>query len=340
MIYVAYEVRNEKSRLLAEAAAAEAAEEVEDTPPENTNVSPRVIRVLLNPNTITILPSSILKDTSKVDCCVRIFDPDDKWKRVDMVSLSDSERSNLLKKADTLFALFQSRLQHHIVHRVDPSQHDNRCLHWAAKNFAIVAAYMVLFDHLKIRIQGQDASKCLLRNPEHGNKFLEPANGIQYHFGCYLHHDPEIEATIRSGSSAGEGGFAHRLDTHLKKAKAARNDDESRLYGHYPSVHSVRARDDETTYEDLMVFIAASFNPVTVSTDDLSKDYTDGGLFIYTKEEKEWIGSLSFSGRTLEQKYMQMVAYLFELGYDLAIGRTNNISDSPGFEGRVLSWTY
>ena len=191
---------------------------------------------------------------------------------------------------------------------------------------------MVLFDHLKKRIQGQDASKCLLRNPEHGNKFLEAANGIQRHFGCYLHHDPLIEATIRSGSSAGEGGFEKRLDTHLKKAKSERIEDGSRLYGTYPSKHSVRARDDESTYEDLMVFIAASFNPVTLSTDALSTDYNDGGLFIYTKEEKEWIGTL-FSERTLEQKYMQMVAYLFELGYDLAIGRTDNISDSPGFEG-------
>lgn len=30
---------------------------------------------------------------------------------------------------------------------------------------------------------------------------------------------------------------------------------------------------------------------------------------------------LYFSGRSGEQKYVQMVAYLFELGYDLAIGR-------------------
>ena len=30
---------------------------------------------------------------------------------------------------------------------------------------------------------------------------------------------------------------------------------------------------------------------------------------------------------------MQMIAYLFELGYDLALGRSHNVSQSPGFEG-------
>ena len=29
---------------------------------------------------------------------------------------------------------------------------------------------------------------------------------------------------------------------------------------------------------------------------------------------------------------MQMIAYLFELGYDLALSRSHNVSQSPGFE--------
>jgi hypothetical protein len=34
-----------------------------------------------------------------------------------------------------------------------------------------------------------------------------------------------------------------------------------------------------------------------------------------------------------KQKYMQMAAYLFELGYELALACRDNVSDSPGFEG-------
>ena len=33
---------------------------------------------------------------------------------------------------------------------------------------------------------------------------------------------------------------------------------------------------------------------------------------------------------------MQMIAYLFELGYDLALSRSHNVSQSPGFEGCEL----
>ena len=34
-----------------------------------------------------------------------------------------------------------------------------------------------------------------------------------------------------------------------------------------------------------------------------------------------------------EQNYMQMAAYLFELGYKLALACRDNVSNSPGFEG-------
>ena len=32
-------------------------------------------------------------------------------------------------------------------------------------------------------------------------------------------------------------------------------------------------------------------------------------------------------------KFMQMIAYLFEFSYDLALCRKHNVSDSPEFEG-------
>jgi hypothetical protein len=42
---------------------------------------------------------------------------------------------------------------------------------------------------------------------------------------------------------------------------------------------------------------------------------------------------MNFSGKSGEEKYMQMIAYLFELGYDLAVSPRRNVSKSPGFEG-------
>ena len=58
-----------------------------------------------------------------------------------------------------------------------------------------------------------------------------------------------------------------------------------------------------------------------------------GGLLIFTEEEEKWISALNFRGKTGGEKYIQMAAYLFELGYELALARRDNVSDSPGFEG-------
>ena len=311
LLFVAYSVRDKKSRLLA--VPNEEEEVAEDEPSsEDTSIgSPHVIRVFLRPQDFTVQPSSILVDSSKIKALIAIFDPDDRWGRVKLDQLSDIETTVLLKKADTLFALLQARLKHHIQHKVDPSQHSNRCLPWAEKNLAIVAMYMILFDHLMPNINGRDASQCLLRNPAFGSKFLPCANAPLSNFGCYLHYDPTIETLIRSGSAAGEGGIGKRLEGHVKKAKAARNDDDSRLYETYPSAQSIRVRSDSTTYEQLAQYIAASFSADAVKKGELSKDYqTNGGLFLYTKDDAKWISG-RFEGRTMVEKYIQINGCLF-----------------------------
>jgi hypothetical protein len=45
---------------------------------------------------------------------------------------------------------------------------------------------------------------------------------------------------------------------------------------------------------------------------------------------------LHLNRKTGERKIMQMVTYMFELGYDLSLTLRDNVSDSPGFEGSGL----
>ena len=56
-------------------------------------------------------------------------------------------------------------------------------------------------------------------------------------------------------------------------------------------------------------------------------------MFLYTKEEIESIRSVNFCGRSKDENLLEMVGYLFELGYDLALSHKCNVSESPGFEG-------
>ncbi len=56
------------------------------------------------------------------------------------------------------------------------------------------------------------------------------------------------------------------------------------------------------------------------------------GILMYTREEEKWISNLNFWGKTGDQKYMQMAAYLYERGYKLALAHRDDVSDSHGFK--------
>jgi hypothetical protein len=136
--------------------------------------------------------------------------------------------------------------------------------------------------------------------------------------GCYLHFDTNNDSWIRSGSAAGKGGFGKRLDTHRSKAESNTNDDNSRFYHSYPSRKSRRSKNKskDGVFEQLTPYIGAGFSD---SLQPGSLSQKENGIFSYTNEEIKWISALNFRGKSGEQKYMQMVAYLFELGYDLAL---------------------
>jgi hypothetical protein len=53
---------------------------------------------------------------------------------------------------------------------------------------------------------------------------------------------------------------------------------------------------------------------------------------MYTMEEEKWNSNFDFWGKKGDEKYMQMAAYLFELGYKLALAPKDDVSDSPRFE--------
>ena len=126
-----------------------------------------------------------MKDSSKVAVLIAMFDPQDRLAKVNLDTLTEDERSVQYKKADLFFALLLVRLRSHIKKKVDPTLHNNKCLPWAERNLAIVAAYAIIVGHIKGHIGGQDESKCLLRHPGTCNNFLPAANAPLSNFGCF-----------------------------------------------------------------------------------------------------------------------------------------------------------
>lgn len=328
---VAFALRESPSRVFARSVADDTTNDNEDnsTRTDDTPSSLLIVDVLLRPELHGVVkPSDVLLDSAKVQFIRDTFDPNHNMPSPD----SFSPTSEILQQADCLFTHLKARLRTHIKTRVMPDQWNNKCLRWAQKNLAIVAAYMVIFDHVVPDVTCLDESSCLLKQPS-CNNFLTCSNEESTQVGCYLHFNRNLSVWVRSGSAAGVGGFGQRLSQHKKRAEADTNPDNSQFYDNYPSVESVRSRSKSKRglFEHLDPYIGASFCK-NIPPGILSSRGEDG-LFLYTPEEVGWINNLHCHGKPMDQKYQQMIAYLFELGYDLAISRIYNVSNSPGFEG-------
>lgn len=100
---------------------------------------PMVIEVLLYPELQgTVLPSYILANEAKVQLIRQTLIQLKRW----------YAPSDLLEKADCLYTHLKWRVRLRIKARVKHDQHNNKYSLWARKNLAVVAAYIILADHV------------------------------------------------------------------------------------------------------------------------------------------------------------------------------------------------
>ena len=90
-------------------------------------------------------------------------------------------------------------------------------------------------------------------------------------------------------------------------------------------------------FEDLIQYCSLCFLRESPASQNLVK--TDSGLLLWKPAMLEQIKQVNFkNSQSLEDKQYHMALYLIELFYNLAIGNTNNISESPGFEVPLGTW--
>ena len=136
---------------------------------------------------------------------------------------------------------------------------------------------------------------------------------------------------------ARERNFDVRHKEHEKKAKArGLTSNTSRFYISYSSNQSPRSdsKAKRGIFETLQMFMGFGFDQSNDAvTTLLTTDIADGGIFVFSKEDKANIMSVNFRGKeNWSEKAVEMVAYLLELILDIAISPKDNISSSPGFE--------
>ena len=86
------------------------------------------------------------------------------------------------------------------------------------------------------------------------------------------------------------------------------------------------------TFENLQMIVGAGWDPTSSCAKMLDRSWENGGLLIFNERESTQIRSSMGKGMTDLQKFHDMYAYQFEMGYDLAISPGCNVSRSPGFE--------
>ena len=234
---------------------------------------------------------------------------------------------SLTKQADELIKILHIRFERHLRLRItNRSKHNHWSLLWSRKNITVIAAIMVLFDHVKRDLSCLDESTTLLST--HGN-YLMIANVESNLQGAYLYYDMNDNKWIRSGKVTGRG-FDVRHKEHQKKAKC--HNHQSKFYSRYPSLESKLSKScsRKGAFEGRVPFIACGFNPPDKNI--LTKDVDEGGVLFLSKLDKEKIRNVNFRGRTPDEKILDMIAYQFEIAYDLAICPMDNVSESAGFE--------
>ncbi len=239
------------------------------------------------------------------------------------VSMTDKE------KADLLLIRLHEQFKVHVKDWVKQAAKKHHwILRFAFKNLPIIAATMILSKHLKLDLKCLGEAECLLSS--NANQFI-PCLTFPRQEGAYLYFDFNRGVFIRSGKVV-RCGFQARHDKHLAASKEEKS--SSHFYFMYPLKEGKRKekRDKLGCFEHLTQIIGAGFNPVSKPAMQVNKNYNEGGLLIMSKDDERRIKSCLKKEFIAVQKFQEVIAYLFEFGYDLALSPENNVSRSPRFE--------
>ena len=250
-------------------------------------------------------------------------------KGVSTVSIND----DLKATADSLAACMLTRLTLHVADRVDASQREHFTIGFTRDNIASVAAGMCLSGHIVSDIDSYRIDERLLVLPVLGNTFKLVKGRLAQLEGCYLYFDQQKTKWIRSGKTSGNGKdacFAGRGKKHKSNARSKDQMRMHRLYREYPArgFNSIGAA--EGTFDNLAMYCGMAYDKGG-NTGPLTSVGAANSLYVWSKDATNELnkkGDLS--------KLQDAVAYLWELCYDLLLGKSDNVSTSPGFEALGL----
>jgi hypothetical protein len=301
------------------------------TPCTNNIIDPSATTSIALLSTGELLrPNHYLKDESWRELLVLDI------KGVKRMEIDIAPSADTCTTADTLVDVLYMRYESHFVLRNIESKRRHPCFIWSHDNLARVVAAMTYFDHVKPNLHrihiGRNTT--LLASPHSSssafmNARVEEIGSLQ---GCYLYYDNESGKWVRSGKTGGaNGSHKNRNEEHKKNSKKRSNT----FYQWFPDENITSSEGARGTWQGLHQYCGLSFD--RLHTETITSVVDDEGVFHWDESTRNWIETIKKT-RTTKEVQREMVAYLFELIYDLCIAPDDNASEYPGFES--LTGTY
>jgi hypothetical protein len=271
--------------------------------------------------------SDYLRDQSFVDAFAAEVEG------VNVCSVDDE----MLENADKLVPLLEQRLNIHISDRVDDKLTDHITLKFVRQNLPAVAAQMCLAGHV-VGDVGTSSCDDRLLALTHSKTFskLDDDDELNKLEGSYLYYDPAKDKWISGYASGLSTNFQTRMKQHKTNSLSLDQMRGSKFYSYYHSKDSKQNLGVRNAYfENLDSYCAMAFNPKNVSQMCSTNDV--GSLFEWDEKFVQFLQKKAESKTTsLKRMQLSAVGYLWEMCYDLMLARSDNISESPGFEGLGL----
>ena len=134
----------------------------------------------------------------------------------------------------------------------------------------------------------------------------------------------------RSGKTSGasNASFSVRGKKHSSNAKTIQEMRKLQFYRKYPAKGVENLGGRKGWFDNLDMHCGMAFD----RTEDLSilcPSEPDDKLFVWSRAA---IAELNKKSKPLQILQLDMLAYLWELTYDLLLSKDDNVSESPGFE--------
>jgi len=252
------------------------------------------------------------------------------------ISQDDCERADVLSK------LLLSRLRRLKEKKIiNTDKHKHYALSWYASNTPVMAALMVLFKHCVGNVSCIKLDECLLSGPEN----FADLDDCEDSMGAYLVFDMVRRVFCRSGKAhsakrdAAPRTFGVRRTEH--KEDALNNPEKSNFHSSYPHKNARRDTGEAIRgYFDDLNFKAALGWKHRVGPSGakiLTSSISNGGLFVWDDATMNRLGSTK-SRLQVKEVQMDLVAYLIESTYDIALEKSKNVSASAGWERFLLEF--